>query len=70
MIVIDDRRVIGVDHGKQNSERTVVWNGAGQHEIFVRTYTWSSVDVLKPQTKAEKNKARLKELRGRAGRWA
>jgi len=24
----------------------------------------------KPQTKAEKNQARLKQLRGRAGRWA
>ena len=23
-----------------------------------------------PQTKAEKNKARLKQLRGRAGRWS
>jgi hypothetical protein len=26
--------------------------------------------VAKPQTKAEKNQARLKQLRGRAGRWA
>jgi hypothetical protein len=26
--------------------------------------------VAQPQTKAEKNQARLKHLRGRAGRWA
>lgn len=26
--------------------------------------------VAQPQTKAEKNQARLKQLRGRAGRWA
>lgn len=26
--------------------------------------------MKKPQTKAEKNQARLKQLRGRAGRWA
>mgnify|MGYP006318637923 CR=1 FL=1 len=26
--------------------------------------------IKKPQTKAEKNQARLKQLRGRAGRWA
>ena len=35
----------------------------------VRTFTSFSPVSRQPQTKAEKNRARLKQLRGRAGRW-
>lgn len=34
-------------------------------------YQFNSIKpVAQPQTKTEKNQARLKQLRGRAGRWA
>lgn len=46
------------------------WTCATQPGIDVRTYTWSQDDIRQLQTKAEKNQARLKQLRGRAGRWA
>ena len=46
------------------------------YEICIRPVIADAVDAVyeavmkKPQTKAEKNQARLKQLRGRAGRWA
>lgn len=49
--------------------------------VVSKTYSFCTCDpnvyqfepirlVAQPQTKAEKNQARLKQLRGRAGRWA
>lgn len=37
---------------------------------FYEDHREIKLPVIKPQTKAEKNQARLKQLRGRAGRWA
>lgn len=59
-MVIDDRRYIF------DIDRAL-------YEICIRPVIADAVYeavMKKPQTKAEKNQARLKKLRGRAGRWA
>lgn len=88
MMVIEDRKVIGVDYGTDDGDRTVISRYTNVSHEFVlwtdrinafpittlgnQTHIYMPLvgDLHQPQTKAEKNQARLKQLRGRAGRWA
>ena len=71
-----------VDDKRQEALRRLAFYGTTRVSVVVNeTYTFYPCNsyiyqfepirlVAQPQTKAEKNQARLKQLRGRAGRWA
>lgn len=72
MMVIDDRRLVFTTLPIRVFTTQVTTFSTGHEFQYVyepRTYTTPSAPS-QPQTKAEKNQARLKQLRGRAGRWA
>ena len=68
-MVIEDRRLI-FTHGYYGPDWLVTAYGNQKHIYEPVVYENYKAIMLQPQTKAEKNRARLKQLRGRAGRWA
>ncbi len=72
-MVIEDRKSVVGWYVEPNSEKTVFFYGRRCGRIIKREAIINGLyaAIIKPpSTKAEKNQARLKQLRGRAGRWA
>lgn len=69
-MVIDDNREIRIDYFAVVGEDGEVVLRTHQSFIIRRRVDISISPINRQQTKAEKNQARLKQLRGRAGRWA
>lgn len=72
-MVIDYKSVIGIDHAAGRDRTVSFYARRCGRQLIIKAFKESPVCTLRkpqPQTKAEKNQARLKQLRGRAGRWA
>ena len=64
---------IGVDFSAGRDKSVVFYARRCGRQLIVEKFKECldfNLRQLQPQTKAEKNQARLKQLRGRAGRWA
>ncbi len=72
-MVIDDRRIC-TKVMMPGDLVSVLINGVYQECLIINRFNHDIYEPIKisaqPQTKAKKNQARLKQLRGRAGRWA